>query len=135
RMPDFNDRMARVFDQLVDPEGYHERARGYYAHPERQSYDVLEFKDGRVYERYSHPQWVRGKCVGRVLSFRDVTERRRAERERDRLLVEEQAQRRAAEAAERRAAILAEVSTRLAASLDDEATLTEAAYAVVPVVA
>lgn len=62
-----------------------------------------------------------------VTFVRDITARRLAEAERDRLLVEEQAARAVAERAERRAAFLAEASRVLASSLDYEATLTSVA--------
>ncbi len=39
----------------------------------------MKLKDGRIYERNSHPQILDGKVIGRVLSFRDVTERKHAE--------------------------------------------------------
>jgi PAS domain S-box-containing protein len=36
--------------------------------------EVLRFKDGRVFERYSAPRTEGGRVVGRVLSYRDVTD-------------------------------------------------------------
>ena len=64
-----------VIDQLAEPQAFLADVQRLYSSPERESFDVLRFKDGRVFERYSRPQRARFAVIGRVWSFRDVTER------------------------------------------------------------
>jgi PAS domain S-box-containing protein len=65
--------------QLNDPQEFITRIQAIEASALPESYDVLEFADGRVFERYSRIQSIENRSVGRVWSFRDITERRQAE--------------------------------------------------------
>jgi len=65
--------------QFNDPEGFIARIHEIEAGSLWESFDVLEFADGRVFERYSKLQSVEDRSVGRVWSFRDITERNQAE--------------------------------------------------------
>ena len=68
-----------MLDQLADPAAFIEKTKELNRRPENHSHDIIQFKDGRAYERYSHPQTLDGSIIGRVVSFRNITERRRAE--------------------------------------------------------
>ncbi|MET3810705.1 EAL domain-containing protein [Arthrobacter sp. UYEF3] len=71
--------MAFVLGQLAKPDQFLAKVSALFADPEAESHDVLHFRDGRIFERYSRPQRVDERVVGRVWSFRDVTEARRAQ--------------------------------------------------------
>jgi two-component system sensor histidine kinase/response regulator len=80
--PDSNpvERFQYLADQTTDPEGFKARVLELFDRaPEAVVFDQLTLKDGRIFERYSQPQQLNGKIVGRVWSYRDITERHRAE--------------------------------------------------------
>jgi diguanylate cyclase (GGDEF)-like protein/PAS domain S-box-containing protein len=60
------DRLIANFDNL-------------FADPMSKATELIELKDGRKYECYYQPQILKGKAVGRVCCFRDITKRNEAE--------------------------------------------------------
>lgn len=69
-----------VHNQLASPEIFMKTTDDIYKTDEI-SIDMLNFKDGRVFERYSQPHKLNGISVGRVWSFRDITKRFYLEKE------------------------------------------------------
>jgi len=71
--------LNKILQDLAEPEKFVNRIQELYDSPETESFDLIEFKDGRVFERVSRPQTQEGKIVGRVWSFNDVTRLRATE--------------------------------------------------------
>lgn len=72
---DDNEMLEFVLDQLAEPERFLEKVRDLYNKPDERSRDLLVFKDGRLFDRFSAPLVDRlGKHIGRVWTFRDVTD-------------------------------------------------------------
>ncbi len=71
-----------ILGQLKNPEQIISDVQFLYKNPEWQGeLDELHFKDGRIFERFTQPQRIGTEIVGRVYSFRDVTQKRLADDE------------------------------------------------------
>lgn len=68
-----------VAERVTNTDEFLAKLKDVYANPEATVTEVLHLTDGRIFERYSQPQIMEGKPVGRVACFRDITERNRAE--------------------------------------------------------
>lgn len=71
-----------ILEQLSNPAAVIADVQYLYENPEWQGeLPLLHFKDGRIFERYTQPQRVGSEIVGRVYSFRDVTQKMMADDE------------------------------------------------------
>lgn len=70
--------LAHVMNHLKDPEAFVKKVKELYSQPDAEILDNLELADGRIFERYSKPQRIGNESIGRVWSFRDITERKQA---------------------------------------------------------
>jgi PAS domain S-box-containing protein len=69
--------LAMQLAQVRDPQAFLAQAELRKTRPDEEHFCVTELTDGRIFECHVQPQRVRGKRVGSVTSFRDVTERER----------------------------------------------------------
>ncbi len=60
---------------LIHRDTFMESVARFSSDPEIIKFDILYFRDGRTIERYSQPQWINDEIVGRVISFRDISDK------------------------------------------------------------
>jgi PAS domain S-box-containing protein len=72
--------LAMQLAQVKDPERFLADVQARKANADTEHFTTLELTDGRIFECHVMPQRVRGKRVGSVTSYRDVTEQERLER-------------------------------------------------------
>jgi diguanylate cyclase (GGDEF)-like protein len=68
-----------ALSQLKYPKHYIASIRQLHKFPTAQLNDAIALKDGRIFERFSQPQFIGGNIIGRVWSFRDITAHKLAE--------------------------------------------------------
>jgi diguanylate cyclase (GGDEF)-like protein/PAS domain S-box-containing protein len=64
-----------IASQFQEPETFLQVTNQMLNRPEQKTFDIWEFKDGRIFELRTRPQWIGHRPVGRVFSFRDITKR------------------------------------------------------------
>jgi diguanylate cyclase (GGDEF)-like protein len=65
--------------QMTRPEDFFDKVMELYNNPEESSFDTLSLSDGRFFRRFSQPQRIGSAVVGRVWSFSDITNQKKAE--------------------------------------------------------
>jgi len=69
-----------VAGKVENSEQFLEKVKHLYDHQDETSRDIIVFKDGMVFDRYSSPVLdPSGRYYGRIWTFRDITDRRKAE--------------------------------------------------------
>jgi len=77
---DFNEVLNYMLNQLKNPDVFLLKLTDL-EKTSKDAYDMIFFNDGRIFEQYSCPLVQDGEKVGRVWSFKDVTEHQHAEQE------------------------------------------------------
>jgi len=77
---DFESLLDSISEQLKDPKNFKQRIQDLKYNP-KNDFDMIFFKDGRIFEQYSCPITLERKIIGRLWSFRDVSEHQHAEQE------------------------------------------------------
>ena len=70
-----------IIEKLIDSDKYLKKIQELDIRKDGKFFDTLELKDGKTYEYYRSPQTIEDVVVGQVFSFRDITERKRVEKQ------------------------------------------------------
>jgi len=68
-------RLTFLTKHVRDPRAFLQKIKEIYSDAESEGCDILDFKDGRTFERYTQPIRVGENIIGRVWRFRDITSR------------------------------------------------------------
>ncbi|RJP72765.1 MAG: PAS domain S-box protein [Ignavibacteriales bacterium] len=72
--------LAYILSQLKDPDVFLNKVKELNLKPRAEDFDTIYFKDGRIFELVSIAQKLDNETIGRVWSFRDITEQKRIEK-------------------------------------------------------
>lgn len=76
---DHNDVIKKMLSLLKNPNAQKERIKTLYDNKLTDTYDILELTDGRIFEQYSIAQKIDNEIIGRVWSYRDITQKKLGE--------------------------------------------------------
>lgn len=76
---DHNEVIKKMLALLKNPSAQKERIKTLYDNKLTDTYDILELTDGRIFEQYSIAQKIDNEIIGRVWSYRDITQKKLAE--------------------------------------------------------
>ena len=76
---DFNHVFKKILEQIRHPDKLVKKINEITTNPESITIDVVNLKNERTYEYYSQPQKMHIETLGRVWSFRDITQRTKLE--------------------------------------------------------
>ncbi|MGB6977057.1 MAG: EAL domain-containing protein, partial [Gammaproteobacteria bacterium] len=75
----FDTALTFILDKLTYPEIFLKKVKEFYKLSGQESFNILELKNNKIFECYSHPQLLKQEIIGRVWDFRDITENKRME--------------------------------------------------------
>lgn len=71
------DILSLLLNKLEDPHSFRKNLTALRVHPALEILDLIRLKDGRIFEYLSRPQRLNDIIVGRVFSFRDITQKQK----------------------------------------------------------